>query len=108
MSDSLPAYAELHCLSHFSFGRGASSALELFERAQQQGYSALALTDECTLAGAVRALEASRKTGLPLITGSEFALHDGPRLVLLAEDDAGYRHLCRLITVARRRSAKGE
>ena len=49
MNAPLPAYAELHCLSHFSFGRGASSALELFERAQQQGYTALAITDECTL-----------------------------------------------------------
>ena len=48
-------YAELHCLSHFSFGRGASSARELFERARRNGYSALAITDECTLAGIVRA-----------------------------------------------------
>ncbi len=106
--EDLPPYAELHCLSHFSFGRGASSALELFERAKQQGYAALAITDECTLAGIVRALEASRKTGLPLITGSEFVLDDGLKLVLLVEHAAGYRNLCRLITLARRRSAKGE
>ncbi|MCF5636518.1 PHP domain-containing protein, partial [Pseudomonas syringae] len=44
-------YAELHCLSNFSFQRGASSALELFERAVRHGYTALAITDECTLAG---------------------------------------------------------
>jgi error-prone DNA polymerase len=73
-------YAELHCLSDFSFGRGASSAGELFERAQQQGYHALAMTDECSLAGIVRGLEASRATGLRMIVGSEITLDaDGAR-----------------------------
>src|SRR5690606_20638738 len=99
----LPGYAELHCLSHFSFGRGASSALELFRRARQQGYAALAITDECSLAGIVRAWEASKETELPLITGSEFTLGDGLKLVLLVEDEAGYSRLCRLITLARMR-----
>ena len=103
----LPAYAELHCLSNFSFQRGASSAQELFERAKQQGYAALAITDECSLAGIVRALEASEATGVPLIVGSEIALEDGPKLVLLAESQDGYRALCELITVARRRAGKG-
>ncbi len=105
---SLPAYAELHCLSHFSFGRGASGARELFERAKQQGYAALAITDEATLAGIVRAWEASKATGLPLIVGSEIQLDDGLRCVLLVEDEAGYRRLCELVTAGRRRSAKGE
>lgn len=44
---TLPAYAELHCLSDFSFLRGASSAEALFTRAKQCGYEALAITDEC-------------------------------------------------------------
>ena len=105
---STNAYAELHCLSDFSFGRGASSAAELFARARRQGYRALAITDECSLAGIVRALEASRETGVRLIVGSEFALEDGPKLVLLVEDREGYTSLCRLITRGRRRSAKGE
>ena len=35
---------------------GASDAGELFERARQQGYAALAITDECSLAGIVREL----------------------------------------------------
>jgi error-prone DNA polymerase len=73
----LPAYAELHCLSNFSFQRGASSARELFDRAKQQGYAALAITDECTLAGIVRALEASEATGVPLIVGSEMQVEGG-------------------------------
>ncbi len=101
------AYAELHCLSAFSFGRGASSARELFERAKSCGYSALAITDECSLAGIVRALEASRATGVKLIVGAEFQLDDGPKLVLLCEAKAGYTALCELITRGRRASAKG-
>ena len=51
----LPDYAELHCLSHFSFQRGASSPKELVERALALDYRALAITDECSLAGVVRA-----------------------------------------------------
>ncbi|WP_374981018.1 error-prone DNA polymerase [Pseudomonas solani] len=101
-------YAELHCLSNFSFQRGASSAAELFERAKQQGYAALAITDECTLAGIVRAWQAAKAISLPLIVGSEMAIEHGPRLVLLVENLAGYQHLCRIITRARRRAAKGE
>jgi error-prone DNA polymerase len=103
-----PAYAELHCLSDFSFGRGASSAQELFERAKRNGYHALAITDEGSLAGIVRALEASRAAGVTLIVGSEVQLDDGLKLVLLVEDLTGYSTLCRLLTRGRRRSAKGE
>ena len=104
---SLPAYAELHCLSNFSFQRGASNAEELFERARQQGYEALAITDECSLAGIVRALQASEKLGLPLVVGAEMPIEDGPKLVLLAENIAGYQALCGMITRARRRAEKG-
>ena len=101
------SYAELHCLSNFSFQRGASSALELFERAKAQGYSALGITDECSLAGIVRAWQAAKAVELPLIIGSEVRLENGPKLVLLVQDLSGYQHLCRLITVARRRAEKG-
>lgn len=100
-------YAELHCLSNFSFQRGASSARELFERAKRQGYDALAITDECSLAGIVRAWQASKDTGLPLIIGSEVQFEGGPKLILLVENLTGYQALCQLITRARRRAEKG-
>jgi error-prone DNA polymerase len=106
--ERLPAYAELHCLSDFSFLRGAASAEALFARAAQCGYEALAITDECSLAGIVRGLEAARATGLRLIVGSEFALSCGLRCVLLVENQAGYVRLCELITRARRAARKGE
>nr|WP_207202869.1 error-prone DNA polymerase [Pseudomonas sp. TH39(2020)] len=101
-------YAELHCLSNFSFQRGASSALELFQRAKKQGYQALAITDECTLAGIVRAWQAAKSVELPLIIGSEVRIENGPKLVLLVENLEGYQTLCRLITRARRRTQKGQ
>jgi len=100
-------YAELHCLSNFSFQRGASSALELCRRAKEQGYQALAITDECTLAGIVRAWQAAKELDLQLIVGSEIQVENGPKLVLLVENLEGYQALCRLITRARRRSEKG-
>ncbi|CAI8794533.1 error-prone DNA polymerase [Pseudomonas sp. IT-P294] len=101
-------YAELHCLSNFSFQRGASSALELFQRAKKHDYQALAITDECTLAGIVRAWQAAKSVELPLIIGSEMRIEDGPKLVLLVENLEGYQTLCRLITRARRRTQKGQ
>ncbi len=101
-------YAELHCLSNFSFQRGASSAKELFERARAYGYRKLAITDECTLAGIVRAWQAAKESELPLIVGSEMRIHDGPKVVLLVENLEGYQRLCKLITQARRRAKKGE
>jgi error-prone DNA polymerase len=105
---SAPDYAELHCLSNFSFLRGASHPAELVERAAALGYRALALTDECSVAGVVRAWEAARLHDLHLIIGSEFVLEDGLRLVLLATDRAAYGRLCALITRGRRQAGKGD
>jgi len=100
-------YAELLCVSNFSFQYGASHPRELFERAQELGYAALAMTDECSLAGIVRANEASEATGIPLIIGSQFRFEEGDRVALLAPTQAAYTQLCELITKARRRSEKG-
>ncbi|MGH8676100.1 MAG: error-prone DNA polymerase, partial [Burkholderiales bacterium] len=103
----LPAYAELHCLSNFTFLRGASHPEELVARACALGYSALALTDECSLAGSVRAHVAAKARGLKLIHGAELQLEDGLKVVLLAADRGSYGAVCALITAARRRSRKG-
>ncbi len=100
-------YAELHCVSNFTFLRGASHPEELAARAAQLGYAALAITDECSLAGVVRAHVAAKEHGLKLIIGAEFRLADGAKLVLLATDREAYGNLSQLITLARRRSAKG-
>ncbi|MBA1149096.1 error-prone DNA polymerase [Ectothiorhodospiraceae bacterium WFHF3C12] len=107
MANRSPAYAELHCISNFTFLRGASHPEELVRQAAQLGYSALAITDECSLAGVVRAHVAARDHGLKLIVGSELRLDD-LRLVLLAPGRRAYGQLSALISLARMAAPKGE
>ncbi|HYD79206.1 MAG TPA: error-prone DNA polymerase [Paucimonas sp.] len=111
-SEALPAYAELQCASNFTFLRGASHAEELAARAAQLGYRALAITDECSVAGVVRAHGAAKDIGLHLIIGSQFQLVDDSgdpafSLVILARNREGYGNLCELITLGRTRAEKG-
>ncbi|AMM25976.1 error-prone DNA polymerase [Variovorax sp. PAMC 28711] len=125
----LPDYAELHCLSNFSFQRGASHPEELVARAYQLGYRAVAITDECSVAGIVRAHLAkreheealneferdhpdeprqSRNPDLRVLFGSEFDFGRF-RLVAIAHDLEGWGNLCEFITAARTTEApKGE
>ncbi|WP_341313572.1 error-prone DNA polymerase [Paraburkholderia sp. IMGN_8] len=110
---TLPAYAELFCFSNFTFLHGASHAEELAERAAQLAYSGLAITDECSLAGIVRAHVAAKEAKLPLVIGSYFQLvnADGSPafgLILLAQNREGYGNLSELITLARTRAPKGQ
>ena len=101
-------YAELHSLSNFTFLRGASHPEELVETAAKLGYEALAITDECTMSGVVRAHSAAKAYGLrKLIIGSELRLRSGRKLVALAQNREGYAALCRLISEARRAADKG-
>ncbi|MDQ8035598.1 MAG: PHP domain-containing protein, partial [Bordetella sp.] len=110
-SAGLPGYAELDCQSNFSFLVGASHPEELVDRARRQGYAALAITDECSLAGVVRAHVEAEKQALPLIVGTRLVLHDAPNppleLTLLAQDREGYGNLTELITLGRSRATKG-
>lgn len=111
---------ELHCKTNFSFLTGASHADELVHRAIELGYSALAVTDQNTLAGVVRAYGAIRDVSktldpnngnakkLKLIIGAEIVFNDALPVVLWATDRASYANLSRLITVGRRRAPKGE
>jgi error-prone DNA polymerase len=124
-------YAELHTLSNFSFLRGASQPEELIAQAKALNYSGLALTDECSLVGVVRAHVAAKELGLPLIIGTELNCvderggrmpeptpagrpqgegKDGPsqlKLVVLATDRESYGAMSRLISKARRATRKG-
>lgn len=120
------AYAELHCASNFSFLRGASHPEEMVARAHNLGYSALAITDECSLAGVVRAHLQTRESPIHLLIGAEFSLRDlwpdpalqaispelqrpehAPRLVALATNRQGYGNLSEFISTARGRADKG-
>ena len=79
-----PRYAELAATTNFSFLRGASHPEELVARASELGYAALAITDECSLAGVVRAHVAAKQHRIKLLVGAEFRIEDGPQIVLLA------------------------
>ncbi|MFM2186091.1 MAG: hypothetical protein RIR43_663, partial [Pseudomonadota bacterium] len=116
----LPAYAELHCRSNFSFLTGASHPEELLARAAELGYEALALTDECSVAGVVRAHEELKRqgpSGTRLLLGTHLdvdpgeapppGLEQGLRVVVLAHNRRGWGQLCELITRARARAPKG-
>ncbi len=113
----LPAYVELHAVSNFSFLRGASHPEELVRQALALGYGGLAITDECSVAGVVRAhlaLREARQAKLPgaddfkLLIGSEFQVHhkvhgDAPfKLMAIACHRLGYGLLCAFITRLRR------
>jgi error-prone DNA polymerase len=101
-------YAELHALSNFTFLRGASHPEELVETATALGYEALAITDECSMSGIVRAHAAAKEAGLKkLIIGSELRLRSGRKLVVLVQSRGGYGALCQLISNARRVAEKG-
>ncbi|MBB6558837.1 error-prone DNA polymerase [Acidovorax soli] len=106
---ALPLYAELLCVSNYSFLIGASWPEELVERARELGYSAIAITDECTLAGVVRAHMEAKKQGIQLLIGSQFRVQaDLPfTLVALVQNMNGYGNLCQFITRLRRSSEKG-
>ena len=112
------AFAELHCLSNYSFLRGASHPEELVKQAKMLGYKAIALTDECTYAGLVKAHIAAKDLGMKLIVGSEFEINLpttddntealSAKVVLLAPDRATYGQLSAMISKLRRRANKGE
>jgi len=110
-------FAELHTKSHYSFLTGASSPEELVYQAAALGYEAIAVTDECSFAGVVKAYQASRDCGIKLIIGSEFLIGASDaktdseqhiKLVLIAPSRVAYSEISALITKGRRRSPKGE
>lgn len=109
MVTSANAFAELHCCSNFTFLTGASHPQELVQRAAQLGYGALAITDECSVAGVVRAHQAikDQQLALKLIIGSSFYSQE-QRFIALAPNREGYQELCQLISHCRMHAPKGE
>ncbi len=101
-------YVPLWCKSNFSFLEGASHPEELVEACAEFGIQSMALSDRDGVYGVVEAHVKARELGVSLIIGSEITIEDGTNLILLAMNREGYANLCRLITIGRRRSEKGE
>src|SRR5689334_3898850 len=109
----MPAYAELQTTSNYTFLTGASHPHELVAQAAALGHSAIAITDTHTLAGIVRAHQAAKEHNIPLIVGARLLLQTLPQnppleLLVYPTTRAAYGHLCRLLTIGKRRAPKGE
>jgi error-prone DNA polymerase len=100
-------YAQLFTTTNFTFLIGASHPAEYVYRAYELGYDALAITDECSLAGIVKAFVAAEELNFKLIIGSRFKLSNGMELIAIAPSRAAYAELSGFITLARRRAEKG-
>lgn len=107
MKPGYQRYAELHCHSSFSFLDGASNPEDLAIRAKEVGLSALAITDHDDFGGIVRFAYAARELQLPAIIGCELTLEDDSHLILLVENERGYKNLSYLITQARMGAQRG-
>lgn len=99
----------LQCVTNYSFLCGAGHPAEYVQRALELNYQALAITDECSVAGVVRAYLAHKEhaTGLQLIIGSFFRTETLGTLIVLAQHRRGYGQLCQCISRARGRAKKG-
>src|SRR4051812_25560833 len=101
-------YAHLNTTTNFTFLTGASHPPEYIYRAAELEYDALAITDECSLAGIVKAFVAAEELNFKLIIGSRFILSNGMQLIAIAPTRTAYAELSGFITLARRRAKKGE
>lgn len=115
-------FAELHTITNYSFLRGASHPEELVKQAHTLGYRAIAITDECTYAGLVKAHLMAKHLDIKLIVGAEFNIQlnaqgqaageeknlGSTKVILLATDRATYGQISALISKLRQRAKKGE
>ncbi len=112
------SYAELCAMSNFTFLTGASHPEELINRAVELGLEAIALTDQNSLAGVVRAYSALKeldrisegRARLPkLLVGCRLVLRDSPlHWLALPQNRPAYARLSRLLTLGKRRAEKGQ
>ncbi len=100
-------YAELQCLTNFSFLEGGSHPDELVIQAAALGLEAIGVADRNSLAGVVRAHSAAKQHGIKLLVGARLDLNSGESLLAYPVDRAAYGRLSRLITLGRRRAEKG-
>ncbi len=110
-----PTFAALNIASNFSFLKSGSHPEELVHEAARLNYSALSVTDDCSVSGLVRAHVTAKECNIKLIIGAGFdtvctapQLPEFARYIILAQNREGYGNLCELITVARRRAEKGQ
>jgi len=107
-------FVHLHLHTHYSLLDGAIRIPDLIAKAREYKMPALAITDHGNLFGAMEFYSQVQASGIKPIIGCEVYVAPGPRrtrsttpgkptsyhLVLLCENEKGYRNLCRLVTLA--------
>lgn len=107
------SFVHLHTHSHYSFLMGTPSPKDLVSRAKKLSFSSIAMTDSSNVCGLVEFVEAAEKEKIKAIIGSEVWIVDGEsekseepspgfQIVLLVEDEEGWRNLCQILTIAHR------
>ncbi len=104
-------FIHLHTHSHYSFLQALPKVDELVEKARKEGMDALALTDAGNMHGAIEFYKAAINAGIKPILGVDAYLaprsrHEKDsgidakrsRIVLLAENNGGYKNLLALVT----------
>ncbi len=103
----MSTFVPLHNHSHYSLLRALPKIADLVEKAKEAGCTALALTDLDTLYGTIDFYKECTDAGIKPIIGVDFAVEGGGRLVLLAENDLGYKNLIALVSNIRGEDAFG-
>ena len=94
-------FAELDCLTHYSFLEGASYPQELAMEARRLGIAALGVADRNSLAGIVRAWESGKTEKVEVLTGARLQFTDGTELIVYPRDRAAYGRLCRILSIGK-------
>jgi len=102
------SYAEFLTASAFSFLEGASHPEDLVNQAVALGHAGIGIADINTVAGVVRAHVAAKAAGLRLLVGCRLRLTDAPDLICYPENRPAWGRLCRLLTLGKTRTVKGE
>jgi len=112
----MPEFTHLHLHTEYSLLDGACDITKLIDRVAALGQKSVAMTDHGNIYGAVHFFDAAKKKGIKPILGCEFYVtknedHRAPvqiergekeynHLLVLAENEEGYRNLIRLTSEA--------
>ncbi len=96
-----PAYIHLHTHSAYSLAEGAITVKDLVAICRQQKMPAVAVTDTNNLFGAMEFAAEAAKAGVQPIIGCQVSIGENDhQIVLLVQNEVGYRNLCKLISDA--------
>ncbi|MEM7680241.1 MAG: PHP domain-containing protein, partial [Pseudomonadota bacterium] len=94
-------FIHLHVHSAYSLAEGAIKTKDLIKLTKGYGMPAVAVTDSSNMFGAMEFAIEAKKAGVQPIIGAQILVgEEEHQLVLLAQNEQGYRNLCRLVSDA--------